>query len=78
MSKSFYLKCKTLHTLPRFASNMQRIQVGNCQYVDVLFIIPVIVDIHGSRFEVYTLVLEIDENVDLVLGIKKCLNWQVL
>ena len=29
-----------------------------------------IVDIHGHRFEIYTLVSEIHENVDLVLGIK--------
>ena len=28
------------------------------------------VDIHSHRFEVYTLVSEIHENVDLVLGIK--------
>ena len=32
--------------------------------------IPVIVDIYGHRFEIYTLVSEIHENVDLVLGIK--------
>ena len=36
----------------------------------VLFIIPVIVDIHSHRFEVFTLVSEIYENVDLALGIK--------
>ena len=48
----------------------QRIQVGNGQCISVLFIIPVIVDIHGCRFEIYTLVSEIHENVDLVLGIK--------
>ena len=36
----------------------------------MLFIIPVIVDIHGHRFEIYTLLSEIHENVDLVLGIK--------
>ena len=35
MSKSYYLQCKTLHTLPKFSSNMQRIQVGNGQYVSV-------------------------------------------
>ena len=29
-----------------------------------------IVDIHGHRFEIYTLVSEIHKNVDLVLGIK--------
>ena len=55
MSKSFYLKCKCLHALPKFASNTQRIQVGNGQYVGVLFVIPVIIDIHGHRFEIYTL-----------------------
>ena len=70
MSKSFYMQCKSLHTLPKFASKTQRIQVGNGQCVSVLFIIPVIVDIHGHRFEIYTLVSEIHENVDLVLGIK--------
>ena len=70
MSKSFYLKCKCLHTLPKFASHMQRIQVGNGQYVGILFVIPVIIDIHGHRFEIYALVSEIHKNVDLVLGIK--------
>ena len=49
---------------------MQRIQVGNGQCVSVLFIILVIVDIHGHRFEIYTLVSKLHENVDLVLGIK--------
>ena len=36
----------------------------------MLFIIPVIIDIHRHRFEIYTLVSEIHENVDLVLGRK--------
>ena len=70
MSKSFYLKCRCLDALPKFSSHTQRIQVGNGQYVGVLFVIPVIIDIHGHRFEIYTLVSEIHENVDLVLGIK--------
>ena len=68
MSKSYYLCCKTLHSLPKFASKFQRIQVGNGQYVSVHFIIPAIVEIAGHRFEIYTLVS--DNNVDLVLGIK--------
>ena len=38
--------------------------------VSVLFIIPVIIDMHGHRFEIYILVSEIHENGDLVLGIK--------
>ena len=64
------MQCKSLHSLPKFALKTQRIQVGNGQFVSVLFIIPVIVGIHGHRFEIYALVSEIHENVDLVLGIK--------
>ena len=60
----------SLHTLPKFAASTQRIQVGNRQCISVLFIIPVIIEVHGHRFEIYTLVSKIHENVDLVLGIK--------
>ena len=70
MSKSHYLHCKSLHLLPKFALKTQRIQVSNGQYVSVLFVISIIIDIHGHRFEIYTLVSEIHENVDIVLGIK--------
>ena len=37
MSKSYYLHCKALHSLLKFASKMQRIQVGNGQYVKCAF-----------------------------------------
>ena len=70
MSKSYYLRCKSLHALLKFASNTQRIQVGNGQYVGVLFVIPVFVDGQGHRIEIFTLVSDIHENVDLVSGIK--------
>ena len=61
---------KLYNALPKFASNTQRIQVGNGQYVSVLFVIPVITDIHGHRFEIFTLVSKINDNVDLVMGMK--------
>ena len=70
MSKSFYMHCKSLHILTKFATTMQRIQVGNGQCISVLFIIPIIIEVHGHRFKIYTLVSEIHKNVDLVLGIK--------
>ena len=70
MSKSNFMQCKSLHTLPKFTSSMQRIQVGNGQYIGVLFVIPVIMTIQKHRFEIFTLVSEIHENVELVLGIK--------
>ena len=40
------------------------IQVGNGQFISVLFIIPIVIDVHRHRFEIYTLVPEIHENVD--------------
>ena len=64
ISKSYYLRCKCLQALPKIASNTQRIQVGNGLYVGVLLVIPVIIDAHGHRFEICTLVSEIHENVD--------------
>ena len=59
MSKSHYLRCKSLHSLPKFASKTQRIQVGNGKYINVLFIIAKVIDIHGHRLEIFTLVSEI-------------------
>ena len=56
--------CQNL--LPR----LKELKVGNGQFVSVLFIIPVIIDVHGHRFKIYTLVSEIHQNVELVLGIK--------
>ena len=51
MSKSYYLHYKALHFLPKFALKTQRIQVGNGQYVSVLFIIPVIIEIVGHSLK---------------------------
>ena len=70
MSKSCYLHCKALHSLLKFALITQRIQIGSGHHVSVLFIIPVIIETAGHRFEIYTLVSEIHENVDQGLGIK--------
>ena len=44
--------------------------MGNGQYVSVLFVIPVVIEVHGHRFEIFTLVSEIHENVDLVMRMK--------
>ena len=70
MSKAHCLCCKSLHSLPKFTSKTQKIQVGNGQYVSILFVIPIIIDIHGHRFKIYTLVSKIHENIDIDLGIK--------
>ena len=56
--------------MPKVTSTTRIIQVGNGQYVGVLFVILVVITIQKHRFEIFTLVSEIHENVDLVLGIK--------
>ena len=58
-----------------YQSLHQPLKEYKLKMVSVLFIIPVIVDIHGHRFEIYTLVSEIHENVDLVLGIKNVFQF---
>ena len=70
MSKSYYMQCKSLHAMPKFTSTTRRIQVGNGQYVGLLFVIPVIITIQDHILEIFMLVSEIHENMDLVLGIK--------
>ena len=71
ISKSYFLRCKSLHSVPKFTSTTTRIQVGNRQYVGVLFVVPVIMTIQKHTVEIFTLVSEIHENVDLVIGIKE-------
>ena len=78
VSKSYYLRFKVLHNLPNFASKTQRIQVGNDQYVRVLFVILVIVEICSHRLEIFTLVSEIFDNVDMVLGIKNIFELELV
>ena len=39
-------------------------------FLSVLLIILIIIDMHHHRFEIYTLVSEIHENVDLEINIK--------
>ena len=56
--------------MPKFTSTTKRIQVSNGQYVGVLLVIPVIITFQSHRFEIFTLVSETHENVDLVLSIK--------
>ena len=66
------ITCNVNHFIhyQNFTSTTQRVQVGTGQCVAVLFVIPVIIDVCGHRFEVFTLVSEIHDNVDLVLGMK--------
>ena len=49
MSTTFYLNCPSLHSLPKFVSKAKHVLVGNGQYVGILFIIYVAINLLGHR-----------------------------
>ena len=70
MSKAFYMRHVHLHPFPKFQSAIRHLQVGNGALVPALFVIPLVFKIQGHIFEVYTLVSEIQDKMDLILGVK--------
>ena len=73
MSKWCYLHCKSFHSLPKFASRTQRIQEGNGQFFQY-FVYNTCNNRH--RFDIYILVYEIHENLDLALGMKNIIKLE--
>ena len=59
-----------MHKFPKFQSAIRHLQVGNGALVPALFVIPLEFKIQGHIFEVYTLVSEIQDKMDLILGVK--------
>ena len=59
-----------MHKFPKFQSATRHLQVGNGALVPALFVIPLVFKIQGHIFEVYTLVSEIQDKMDLILGVK--------
>ena len=70
MSKGFYMRHPHLHKYPRFNSMVRNLQVGNGELVATLFVIPFIFKIGNHLSEIYTLVSEIQQNMDIILGVK--------
>ena len=70
MSKAYYMRTPMLHSLPKFESHIKSLLVGSGQYVMALFVIPIILQIKEHKFELYALVSDIQESIDLVIGMK--------
>ena len=64
------MKNSTLHSLPKYDTHIKCLQVGNGNKVATLFVVPIIVSIRNHRFEIFTLVSEIQDDIDLVFGMK--------
>ena len=70
MSKSFYQRNAQLHSIPKLSTYIKSLTVGNGQLVNTLFVIPIVIKILLHRFEIFALVAEIQDNIDLVFGMK--------
>ena len=49
---------------------MLKLQVGNGAQIKTHFVIPIQLKIQHHRFEIYTLVANIEDSIDMVLGMK--------
>ena len=70
MSKNCYDKNPALHKLPKFKTKVLKLQVGNGAQIKTHFVIPIQLKIQQHRFEIYTLVANIEDSIDMVLGMK--------
>ena len=71
LSKKFYDANESLDKLPKFVTTCTGIKVGNGSIIPTLFVIPIQFMTNGHIFEIYTIVAEIDDGMDLVSGFKK-------
>ena len=78
MSLDYYKSHPALHTLPKLTGDTNRVKMGNGQHSAALFIIPLITNIQGHLFEIYTLVANLDDNLDLVLGAKNLFEFETI
>ena len=70
MSKNYYDKNPALHKLPKFKTKVLKLQVGNGAQIKTHFVIPIQLKIQQHMFEIYTLVANIEDSIDMVLGMK--------
>ena len=70
MSRNYYDKNPALHKLPKFKTKVLKLQVGNGAEIKTHFVIPIQLKIQHHRFEIYTLVANIEDSIDMVLGMK--------
>ena len=69
-SNNLFHTNKSLHKLLKFVTSCTGIKIGNGSINPILFVIPIQFMTHGHIFEVHTIVVEIDDGMDLVFGFK--------
>ena len=70
LSKKFYDSNPVLHDMPKFVTTCTGIRIGNGSIVQALFVIPLLFMSCRYTFEIFTIVAEIDDDINLVSGFK--------
>ena len=70
LSKKFYDSNPVLHDMPKFVRICTEIRIGNGSIVQALFVTPLLFISCGLTFQIFTIVAEIDDDIDLVFGFK--------
>ena len=68
LSKRFYDSNPVLHDMSKFVTTRTGIRIGNGSIVPALFVIPILFMTCGHTFEIFIIVAEIDDDMDLVFG----------
>ena len=76
LSKRFYDSNPVLHDMPKFVTTCTGIRIGNGSIVQTLFVIPILFMACGHTFEIFTIVAEIDDDMDLVFGFKNMVETE--
>ena len=78
LSKRFYDTNPMLHDMPKYVTTCTGIRIGNGSIVPALFVIPIFFMACGHTFEIFTIVAEIDDDMDLVFGFKNMVETEGL
>ena len=79
--KKFYDSNPVLHDIlachvTKYVTTCTGIRIGNGSIVPVLFVIPILFMKCGHTFEIFTIVAEIDDDMDLVFGFKSMVETE--
>ena len=78
LSKRFYDTNPMLHDMPKYVTTCTGIRIGNGSIVPALFVIPILFMACEHTFEIFTIVAEIDDDMDLVFGFKNMVETEGL
>ena len=76
LSKRFYDSNPVLHDMTKFVTTCTGIGIGNGSIVPALYVIPILFMACGHTFEIFTIVAEIDDDMDLVFGFKNMVETE--